>query len=418
MADSGTAVSMTDNDAATQEDRLVGHLRRIEGNQSGYFAVHVLLSDLRPGNRKPHYIRIAARSFEPLIDNFDATLFQLANCDLVVICRDVPVDEVDPEIYKVRALFSEDPLTFGEDGSLEDHFTTWYDLSQSSDYTAFLSLAMDLAAEEAQRHKKQSENQAAGTNRGLTGVPLDPSNMTAIKQRLEGVQIADLIRQQSAIEVRVGGKGDVLFREHYVSMIDLQRRIAPNVNLFGNTWLFQNLTETLDRRMLSVVSRWDFAGIEDAISLNLNISTVLAREFQHFHHNVGDHTAKVVIEMQIIDIFADVGAFHYARDTLRDSGYRVLVDGLSPLSLQFFDPGLLNPDFVKINWSREFLGEVAYERMVEMREVVRDTGRNKLILARVDSMEAIKWGLTLGINRFQGHYIDTLVEAMIAKGII
>ncbi len=418
MAETGTAVSMSGQDEESQEGRLVAYLRRIEGVQSGYFAVHILLSDLRPGNRKPHYIRIAARAFEPLIDNFDATLFQLANCDLVVICREVPVDEVDPTIYKVRALFSEDPLTFGEEGSLEDRFTTWYDLSQTSDYTAFQSLVMDLLAEEELYRKKRAESQATGTNRGLSGVSLDPDNMTAITQRLEGVQIADLIRQQSAIEVHVGGKGEVLFREHYVSMADLQKRIAPNVNLFGSTWLFQYLTETLDRRMLAVVARWNFAEIKDAISLNLNISTVLGREFQHFHRNVGPHASKVVVEMQIIDIFADVGAYYYARDTLRESGYRVLVDGLNPLSLQFLEPGLLDPDLVKINWSREFLGEVPYERMVEMRDVVRQTGRNKLVLARVDSMDAIKWGLTLGINRFQGHYIDTLVEAMIAKGII
>ena len=111
-------------------------------------------------------------------------------------------------------------------------------------------------------------------------------------------------------------------------------------------------------------------------------------------------------------------AFNYARDSLRGNGYRVLVDGLNPFSLQFFDPGLLNPDFVKINWSREFLGEVPYERMIEMRDVVRGTGKSKLILARVDSMEAIKWGLTLGISQFQGRYIDTLVEALLVKGVI
>ena len=27
-------------------------------------------------------------------------------------------------------------------------------------------------------------------------------------------------------------------------------------------------------------------------------------------------------------------------------------------------------------------------------------------------------GINLGITRYQGHYIDTVVEAMIAKGII
>ena len=162
----------------------------------------------------------------------------------------------------------------------------------------------------------------------------------------------------------------------------------------------------------------DFDALDDAISLNLNIGTVLAREFQQFSRVVGDNASKVVIEVQLINIFADLGAFIYARDSLQERGYRVLIDGLNPLSLQFFEPGLLNADFVKIGWGREFLGEVQDTRLGEMRDVVEHTGSDRVILARVDSEEAVKWGLNLGITRYQGHYIDTVVEAMVAKGII
>ena len=41
-----------------------------------------------------------------------------------------------------------------------------------------------------------------------------------------------------------------------------------------------------------------------------------------------------------------------------------------------------------------------------------------MILARADSEDAIKWALGLGIQRFQGHFIDRVVDAMITKGII
>ena len=39
-----------------------------------------------------------------------------------------------------------------------------------------------------------------------------------INDILEGVRIADLIRQQTAVEIIPGGKGEVLFLEHYVSI--------------------------------------------------------------------------------------------------------------------------------------------------------------------------------------------------------
>ena len=162
----------------------------------------------------------------------------------------------------------------------------------------------------------------------------------------------------------------------------------------------------------------DFDAMEEAISLNLNIATLLAREFQQFSRVVGDNASKVVIEVQLINVFADLGAYFYTRDSLQERGYRVLIDGLNPLSLQFFEPGLLNADFVKIGWGREFLAEAQDTRMGEMRDVVEHTGSDRVILARVDSEDAVKWGLNLGITRYQGHYIDTVVEAMAAKGII
>ena len=242
--------------------------------------------------------------------------------------------------------------------------------------------------------------------------------MSAINRKLHATPIEDLIREQTAVHVRVGGKGKVLFHENYISMFDLQKRVAPNINLFGSTWLFQYLTETIDRRLLLAIQRVDFDAMEEAISLNLNIGTVLAREFQQFGRVVGDNARKVVIEVQLINVFADLGAFFYARDSLRDRGFRVLLDGLNPLSLQFFEPGLLDADFVKVGWGREFLGEVQDSRLVEMLDVVDHTGKDRMILSRVDSEDAVKWGLNLGITRYQGHYIDTVVEAMVAKGII
>jgi EAL domain-containing protein (putative c-di-GMP-specific phosphodiesterase class I) len=161
--------------------------------------------------------------------------------------------------------------------------------------------------------------------------------------------------------------------------------------------------------MLAVLGNRDFDTLPFTLSLNLNVSTVLSREFQKFHQSVGKNTNKVVVEMQVLDIIADMNTFGYARDSLQERGYRVVVDGLNPLSLQFFDPGLLKSDFVKINWDAEYEGDVDPARMTEMREVITSTGKDSVILARVDTEQAIKWGLALGISRFQGFYIDDLM---------
>ena len=113
-----------------------------------------------------------------------------------------------------------------------------------------------LEAEASKRQRLDSEDKAPAASYVMSGNPIDPRNLAAINQRMMEINISDLLRQQTAVTVLANGKGEALFCEHYVSMQDLQRRLAPNINLFGNSWLFQYLTETLDRRMLAVAAQF------------------------------------------------------------------------------------------------------------------------------------------------------------------
>ncbi|MBL6933055.1 MAG: EAL domain-containing protein [Rhodospirillales bacterium] len=403
------------SETTSEETQLLTRLRFIEDDRSGYYAVHVHLSGLRASNRKPHFINIAARTFDNLQNNHDVTLYKLDCADLVLLCKDVPVDEIDPAMHKARQLFSEDPLTDSEDGSIDDRFSTWYDLSQPGDFASFNESIQLLSEEAIERQRKAAELLSPNS---LPGERMQPKDVADITLRLQTADIDDLIHEQTAVVLHQGGKGDVLFKEQFVTMSALQKRVAPDVNLFGSNWLFQYLTETIDRRMLGVISRLDFEYLKNPISLNLNISTILGREFQHFHQRAGDYSSKIVVEVQLIDVFSDMGAYSDARDMLQENGYRVLIDGLSPLSLQFLDPALLESDLVKVNWGPEFKNDESEARIEDMRRVVKNVGKDHVILGRVDSEDAVIWALSLGIRRFQGFYIDTVVGAMLAKGII
>lgn len=394
----------------TQEAVLLEKLARIEENPSGYFAVHLHLSRLRPSNRQSHFIGIAARTFDNLVNNANAVLYVMMNQDIVLVCHDVLVEDMDPYIEKVRGMFSEDPIAAADD-EFEDHFSTWYDLATREDFAAFLSAATELSVsaekiiDEMKRHNEESA--------GGGGDPLTAKNLAAINQQLQATRVADLIRQQTCIRITPGQAGEIVFREHFIAMSELKDRVAPGVNLFTSAWLFQYLTETLDKRILAVIGRKNFAELKEPISLNLNIGTVLSRDFANFNRAVEEYAPKVVVEFQIIDIFADMNTYGYARDMLQDRGYRVVVDGVSPNALQFFDPATLRPDFIKVAWGKEFEDDAAdMGRLQSFKETVQHAGRDSIILARVDSEKAVKWGLSLGISRFQGYFIDKLVHAM------
>lgn len=408
MAEAGFATGVYREPETSEEALLLTRLKRVETNPAGVYAVHVHLSQLRPNNRQPHFLSIAERSFDALVENYEGVVFSLFNADLVLICRNAPVDDTDAAVDKIRALFNEDPLISGDKSDFEDKLSTWYDLSQPEDFSAFAQIANQLAIE-GKRHRQQQSTEIKAKVENL-GVPLNAQNLADINQKLQGTRVADLLREQTCLEMGSEGPGNIVFREHFISVADLKKRIAPDVNLFASPWLFQYLTETLDKRMLAVLANRGVAKATSPISLNLNVNTIMSRDFQNFHKVVDKNAGKVVIEMQVLDIFADMNTFTYARDMLQERGYRVLLDGLTPLALQFVEPGKLKSDFVKIAWGAEFEGDTETGKMTQMREVIAATGKESVILARVDTENAVKWGISLGVKRFQGYYIDDLMK--------
>src|SRR3546814_9957665 len=88
--------------------------------------------------------RIAAKTLEDLVKQFEGHIFSLSNADLVFVCKGASPAQMDDAVTKLRYLFSEDPLT-QSDGD-DDRFSTWYNVE--SQYPKFLALAEQLCEEE------------------------------------------------------------------------------------------------------------------------------------------------------------------------------------------------------------------------------------------------------------------------------
>jgi len=398
---------------ALGQDRLVcDHLQGLGRNRRDVYAAQIHLSRFKLIESQSRAVGKALRPLADLAARDGSALFRLSNTDLVLVCRGIPLSDMDAAVSRVRQLFRGEVTAEAGAGRFDDPLVTWFDLSKSADHSTLLATAEALSTETAARARNKPGNLSPNDIRR----PLDPMNLSAIGRKLRETRIAELIRQQTAIEIRPGGDGRPLFRETYVSMSELQNRIAPGVNLLEGTSLFRYLTEKLDKHVLTTVPRRGLARGREPISLNLNISSLTSGEFHLFHKEQNGAPGRPVIEIQLIDILADIEAFAAARDTLQGHGYRVLVDGLSPLTLEFFDVSRLRADFVKICWSREAWDDLSSDRTTYVREVVARTGAQKMLLARVDCDDAIKWALELGVTRFQGHFIDKLIKAMTAKG--
>jgi hypothetical protein len=390
----------------SQEELLRDYAQRLARHRDKRRAVHIHLSRLRPHNRRHHHLRIAANMFESAVAAYEGQLFQLSSADLVLVCKGADVADLDPAVTKIRYLFSEDPLAREDDGE-SDRFCTWYDLTR--DYDNFVKLANDLHAEKEKR-RLQAANPGPTAPR-KPDVPLDPAELGKVVDALKRADLTNVMRRQPVVALLPRQAPMQVFNELYISIADLKKAVAPGIDLASNRWLFQHLTETLDKRMLALVSHGLESSISSRFSLNLNVATLLSPEFLAFDASLkAAARGTLVIELQAVDIFADMNAYLFARDFVRERGYRLCLDGLSHLSVGLIDRAKLGVDLIKIIWSNDMLDDPTGQRHEDLRSFVTALGESRAILARCDSEEGVRLGEALGIRMFQGRYIDTVIE--------
>lgn len=387
--------------------RILDLLRRVAANRAGLFAVHLHIPGLGAALAQPR--RWVARPLEALTERHEASLFPLSDHDVVLICRDVPVEEVDAAIYEIGAYASRAPAQERSFPLLgDDARTRWYDLSPSAEFQRFCAHIQALVASVA----SPSTTAAAARSGAEPDQPLDPATLATLGRKLQDIRISDLIRQQTALEIRGSGSVTPLFRETYVAIGALLARLAPHVGALPNSCLFRHLTESLDRRMMESVAAGGLAAGAVPLSINLNVSTIASEAFQRFHHSHARSDCNMLVEIQLVDVLADTEAYRDARDRLRAQGYKVLIDGLNPLTPRFLNIRAIDADYFKIWWSPDSLGRLERERTRAVARLVEAAGRDKVLLARTDSEQAVRWALGLGIHRFQGYLIDRIAKAM------
>jgi hypothetical protein len=401
------------------ETQLLAFVRRLERNYNDWRAVHLHLSGLKPHNRRDYQLRIAAREFDGLLRKFKSELYQLSNGDIFLIWHGGTFADVDPVVLRLRYLFSDDPLTNADDGPLEDNaefflphrdselpqppkFCSWFELER--EYERFC-IHLDEYLEGLGR-SRWTEAGAAPRE------PLDPARLARIEASLASMDLSGLLRRQPVCALLPRATPQPLFAEVYVAMRELADTLAPGVDLTADTWLFQRLAESLDRRLLSCLARQELGLAQGPVSVNLRLATLLSPEFLKFDHEYRRQTAApVIIELQLIDIFAELGAYLFIREFARDRGYLMCIDGLHYLHLPLIDRRRLGADLVKVIWSPDLLDGLNETRRDELKAAIKRAGVDRVTLCRCDNADAIRWGQSLGIRLFQGHYVDSRLRA-------
>ena len=404
-----------DGRMTTDEELLVDYAERLERHRTGRRAVQIHLSQLRPYNQRPHHIRVAKQILEPLVKRFDAGVYQLWNNDVLALTKGASEDDIDIYVRQIKAMFKEDPL-FSAPPSPSRRpppFCSWYDIEV--DWENFV----ELARRHSDDRRKANAQAAAATKSGAPledgrGTMINPAILEKLEKAIINADLANVLRRQQVFAIIPGAKPTPILTELFFSMPFLAQTVAPGYNVTADKALFQHLARVLDTRMLALMPRQDYQPMLKNASLNLSLGTVLSPEFIDFDRATNNkERGPLAIELPATDYFSDPDDFAFARDFLKERGYKIILDQVKYQLLPMLDRDQLNVDLVKVIWTPAFYDDCTSTQGERMQAAIDRFGRERIILCRVDSEQGLEIGDKLGISLFQGRLLDAMAQAKI-----
>ena len=394
------------------------YLRRLDDSVSEYDAIYINVSKLESKNIRDSHRQELADTFAAFVSKAMARYFWFANEDVIVIYNRRIKDEILSCLVKIRFMFHDDKLLKNSDNLEAIGFVRFYNMVD--DKKEFYHLVSKLSHQQNPvklQTKKATPfvmNAVSSNSQNKQKKPLTPDILARVQKILSVADFSSFIRRQAICAV-IGKSAPLrVFEEVYVSIPDLREMLLPDIDLVANPWLFLSLSETLDKRVLETINRHDDGSLIGNFSININVSTILSDEFLVFDEGISaSMRPSIILELQLTDIFSDIKSFVLAKTFAQARGYKICIDGISVDKLKYLNRANLNCDLMKIIWHPAFMDVINEDK--HFMDYVNKAERAKMILCRIDDPSAIEVGNALGINLYQGRYVQRLLNATAPK---
>lgn len=385
------------------EMRLLDTIAKLRDTASGYYVVHFNFSRLSDHYKNEYQLKISANIINDILREGEGYVFVTYDFDIFVFCKGVLPNVIKKMIFQLRYLYMDDQLAYQGESRENPDFCNIYELKLR--WSDLFNIAKD-KLESLERIIEKENQPIMPVDDGI----LTPSKLANVEQELGKTSIASAFRIQPICAAKNDGF-KTIFSETYINIGALSNQLRTRVDLLSNRTLFRYITQILDRKMLEFISKNSRKYLQSALSINLNIETLLSQSFAEFDRVLeADFKKNVVIEIQVSDVFSDIQAFTAARKLLQDAGYRICLDGVTNLSFIQINRESLGFDLIKLYWNADLQSDLKRKQSKELSNAVKRCGANRVILARCDSKDAVYYGQSFGIALFQGRYIDSLVN--------
>lgn len=398
-----------------QENGIFEYLNKFCARRADFKALYLNLHLLQSTAYIQQNKKNMADIFMPIVKNAAAKIFMLPNQDMLVIFNKRAQDEIDSALVKLRFLLQDDEKVKNAEDLEAAGIVICYDLVlEEVDFSKKVVAACQRPVEKQLSLQEAQRVSFFNTSTRHFHRELTTDMLAKVQKIISVADFSSFIRRQAICAVIGKSAPQRVFEEVFVSIPDMRDSLLPEVEITANPWLFLALTETLDKRVLEIISRHDDGALIGNFSININVSTILSDDFLRFDDSInGSMRQSIILELQLVDIFSDIRSFILAKTFAKARGYKICIDGITVDKLKYLNRARLDCDLMKIVWHPSFIDVINEDK--HFMDYVNKAERAKIILCRIDDANAVEVGNSLGINLYQGRYIQRLLNASSAK---
>jgi len=390
--------------AAPPERVLADATERMMRSPQGKLAVVLHMSQMAPAGPRPHHVRVARGVLQDCAQRSAGQVFALRNSDLVLLCtaaRDRPQAEAgrSPEGLKrfVEELFAaemRDPSRL---------VSAWRLDQEAASFQAYLTAR----AADARQAAAQTDD-----------LPTTSQGLADFEQIAMQLPIAGFMVQQTGVSVSTDRRLDFAarlapcFRALRISMAPLKLPVSVTEAL-ADPFMVRHLTISLEMRLLRrmhddlyTLSRRGRSDPAGRIPVHINISpkTIFSPAFARVARLARAVGQRIGVEISLLQACADIGVLEHVRTLLDLAEMELILGPIDKSTLTLSRDFLPAPHWVKLLWSPG-LADITADPRGHAATILAGIGVDRVVLEGVDSEQAMAWGQSFGVTRFQGPFL-------------
>lgn len=375
--------------------KLEGALGNSLANPRNSVAAVFKLSQLKIRRDNREHVNIAANILKDSMKSSKGDIYVFNDGDIIVVNSCGNLKEIQESVYQIKYLFSDDPVVANDND--HDNLCKVYD--SLHDWDTFIRICERKVAECANDNmilKSKYRNE-----------PLLKIISNQIEDCLYDLNWEKLIKSYSiATNPRFSKFGTIINHICY-DKSHLKALMSQSAEMMDNPYLLSFIEEYIQLRILIKVLHLVSKHPKNVFLWEISINTLKSEEFELFDQALSfDQKRNLIINIHVGEIFSDLVEYYEIIDKITAAGYRVCIYGLDNVSFLQIDRSLLNADLLMLKWESSIKKQSYGDLHNELKNKIQICGSSRVILSQCISAKSLDIGSSLGINLYEGEYIE------------